>query len=164
VALTVFVLVFLACLHACFWVAFCLFICAIRPMCHDIPPVSPISRLPCVLCFGLLLSRLFLDQAIRKQLVEVCERMGVAMESCGSATEPIIKAIVAGFFLNLARKLPTPDGAFARRSTSHVGAQYMHTQCDCAAVLLVALCFAASSSPLFVNPTPSHALLLLLLG
>ena len=32
------------------------------------------------------------------------------MESCAPATDPIIQALVAGCFLNLARKLPTPDG------------------------------------------------------
>ena len=79
-------------------------------------------------------------QAIRKQLIEVCERVGVSMYSCSPDTEPIIKAIVAGMFLNLARKLPTPDGASCLHKHTHTEERCnLHMTCLFAWLLLATL-------------------------
>jgi pre-mRNA-splicing factor ATP-dependent RNA helicase DHX16 len=41
---------------------------------------------------------------IRDQLAKLCDRVEVAMSTCGSSNiEPIQKAITAGFFANAAR-------------------------------------------------------------
>ena len=39
---------------------------------------------------------------VRKQLVELCERMNIPLKSCGNVTIPVRKCLLAGLFLSVA--------------------------------------------------------------
>eukprot|EP00898_Chlorokybus_atmophyticus_P005499 jgi/Chlat1/5950/Chrsp4S06270 len=48
---------------------------------------------------------------IRAQIGRTLRRLGVALESCGSDTKPVRRALTAGFFSNAARLQPHGDGS-----------------------------------------------------
>lgn len=45
---------------------------------------------------------------IRNQLAEILEREEIQMRSCFPRTEPVLKALVAGCFLNIAKQQAHP--------------------------------------------------------